>query len=285
MNGHDDVTAHEVATAAAVDATATDLIYGKYDEGQTYAALPPAPEGFEVRTVNQADGSTGFKYVAAGTPRERSGSNRFNGRGVYIRLHQNKVPGQKGAISTRMVLDAPIDHGAEVVVFNRNSVPTLVNSIQLGPRPITTQKGQNPYISGDNLLIACTIAARAQAIKVSAAAADMQGIEYTGKGFFKDDVNLEDVLTNPILIESALAYGSPGGDGFNNRLSYFSNDDANWGSDEAKSRVSTITAWMETKAAALGYDPMVIAGQIKAHIAMLNDAGLVIPTQLTALIS
>jgi hypothetical protein len=282
--------AHDVASVAttAVDATvdtsdSAGKIYGKFAIGQTYPTLPPAPQGYEVRAVNDAAGGSGMKYVEAGTPRERSGSRGFNGRGVYGRLYQSKL--DKGRTSSRFVLDAPVSHGDELVVFNAHGVPALMNAVHIGPRAVITDKGRDPYISGDNLLIATTIAARIQAQEVSHAAAKKLGTEYTGKPFFKDGVNFDEILESPDLIDKCRAYASPGGDGWNGRVTHYANDTkVEWGSKKATSRIAVISRWLESEAERLGYDPNVVKGQIQAHIKMLSDANLPVPEELKALV-
>lgn len=276
----------ENTQTSAIDGTETTdstLIYGQFSLGQTYDALPPAPDGYETRSVSKSDGSQGMKYVAAGTPRTRSGSSRFNGRGVFARVTETKGP--KGSTNARFSLSAPINHGEETVVFNRASVPSLITDIQLGPKSVNAPKGQSPWFSGDNMLVSCVVAAREQAVSFSKIAAEKTSNEYAGKGFFKADAKLEDILENPGLIEGVLEYASPGGAGFQSRVDYFANDDSAYGTSEATGRLSKVKAWITSGASELGYDPQTIINQIEAHISVLKSASLPIPGELVAMMN
>jgi len=279
---------HEVAREAteAVDADSSELIYGKFELGRIYSALPPAPDGYELRPASKADGTAGWRYVEAGAPREtRAGA--WNGRGVYVRLFENTSKARKGVpaqTTARMVFDAPAMPGTETVVFNRNSVPFLLNSLQLGPRPATATGGRSPYISGDNLLIACAVAARKQAVEVSKLAADKNGGSYNGTAFFKEGVDLESVLESPGLIDQALAYASPGGAGWDSRVSYYANDNSDFASQAGKRQMNLIEAWLNGEAARQGYNTEVVLNQIKAHCDMLEQNGMPVPEELEQLI-
>lgn len=276
----------------AVDANApAEMIYGKYEIDRTYPSQlppPPAGSGLVIHLINKSDGSTGYKYVAAGTPRPERAGNRSSSatRAVFVRAYENKLP--QGKKSLRIRFDTPCDQGDEVVIFNVNSVPTLINTLHLGPKPRVVDKGKSVYAPGDLMLVAANIAAIQQARRVNKHASAALGIEYNNpKGIFVDGVSDEDiasVLAIKDLIGTTLAYASPGGEGYALRSTALMNSNIEFGSEKANSKLAVLRGWLEADAAAIGCDPEIVRGQIQDRINMLQEIGAEVPVELTALL-